>query len=96
MFTVVLLVVVTSRVLSTQYMVWLLGLAAVVLSAGTARLARPAWIVVGAASLSMATFKSPELTLIRDTALLGATIDASVGMVRMLGQSRPGLASSPL
>lgn len=83
-FTVVLLVVVTSRVLSTQYMVWLLGLAAVVLSAGTARLARPAWIVVGATALSTATFKSPELTLIRDVALLGATIDAAFAMVGML------------
>jgi Glycosyltransferase family 87 len=83
-FTIVLFVVVTSRVLSTQYMVWLLGLAAVVLSAGTARLARPAWIVVGAAALSMATFKSPELTLIRNVALLGATVDAAVAMVRML------------
>lgn len=85
-FTVVLLVVVTSRVLSTQYMVWLLGLAAVVLSAGTARLARPAWIVVGATALSTATFKSPELTLIRDLALLGATVDAAVAMVQMLRQ----------
>ncbi|HWC49900.1 MAG TPA: glycosyltransferase family 87 protein [Solirubrobacterales bacterium] len=83
-FTIVLLVVVTSRVLSTQYMVWLLGLAAVVLSAGTARLARPAWIVVGATALSTATFKSPELTLIRDAALLAATIDAVVAMVGML------------
>lgn len=83
-FTVVLLVVVTSRVLSTQYMVWLLGLAAVVLSAGTVRLARPAWIVVGATSLSMATFKSPELTLIRNVALLAATIDAAIGIVGML------------
>jgi Glycosyltransferase family 87 len=83
-FTLVLLVVVTSRVLSTQYMVWLLGLAAVVLSAGTTRLARPAWIVVGAATLSMATFKNPELTLIRNTALLAATVDAAVGMVGML------------
>jgi hypothetical protein len=88
-FTVVLLVVVTSRVLSTQYMVWLLGLAAVVLSAGTARLARPAWIVVGATALSTATFKSAELTLIRDTALLAATIDAAVAMVRMLRQAEP-------
>jgi len=33
--------VLTSRVLSTQYMIWLLGLAAVVLSAGTPRMARP-------------------------------------------------------
>ena len=83
-FTVVLLVVVTSRVLSTQYMAWLLGLAAVVLSAGTPRLARPAWIVVGATALSMATFRSPELTLIRDVALLGAATDAATGMAQAL------------
>jgi hypothetical protein len=91
-FTVVLLVVVTSRVLSTQYMVWLLGLAAVVLSAGTARLARPAWIVVGATAVSTATFKSPELTLLRDAALLAATIDAAVAMVAMLRRAEPGTA----
>lgn len=83
-FTLVLLVVVTSPVLSTQYMVWLLGLAAVVLSAGSTRLRRPAWIVVGATALSLATFKSPELTLIRDLALLCATVDAAVAMVQAL------------
>jgi hypothetical protein len=83
-FTVVLLVVVTSPVLSTQYMVWLLGLAAVALSAGTARLRRPAWIVVGATALSTATFKSPELTLVRDLALLWATVDAAAAMVQLL------------
>lgn len=83
-FTVVLLLVVTSRVLSSQYMLWLLGLAAVVLSAGTARLARPAWIVVGAAILTTATFKSPELLLIRNVALLVATIDASIAMALTL------------
>jgi hypothetical protein len=92
-FTIVLLVVVTSRVLSTQYMVWLLGLAAVVLSAGTARLARPAWVVVGAAALSLATFKSPELTLIRNLALLGATVDAAVATIGML-RDRPAPASA--
>jgi Glycosyltransferase family 87 len=86
-FTVVLLVVVTSPVLSTQYMVWLLGLAAVVLSAGTPRLRRPAWIVVGATALSTATFKSPELTLLRDLALLCASVDAATAMVHVL---RPG------
>ncbi|HEY6729453.1 MAG TPA: glycosyltransferase family 87 protein [Solirubrobacterales bacterium] len=85
-FTVVLLVVVTSPVFSTQYMVWLLGLAAVVLSAGSTRLARPAWIVVGATALSTATFKSPELTLIRDLAVLCATVDAAAAMVQMLRQ----------
>ncbi|HET7589128.1 MAG TPA: glycosyltransferase 87 family protein [Solirubrobacterales bacterium] len=86
-FTVVLLIVVVSPVLSTQYMVWLLGLAAVVLSAGTERLRRPAWIVVAATVVSTATFKSPELTLIRDLALLGAAVDAAAGMVQAL---RPG------
>lgn len=87
-FTVVMLVVVTSPVLSTQYLVWLLGLAAVVLSAGSPRLRRPAWIVVGAAALSTATFKSPELTLLRDLALLGATVDAATAMVQVLRVSR--------
>jgi hypothetical protein len=50
-FTVVLVLVVTSRVLSPQYLIWLLGLAAVVLTEnGPLRrstvLARPAWLVV--------------------------------------------------
>jgi hypothetical protein len=88
-FTIVLLLVVTSRVLSSQYMVWLLGLAAVVLSAGTTRLARPAWIVVGASVLTTATFKSPELILIRNLALLAATVDAATAMVLMLLRARP-------
>ncbi len=88
-FTLVLLVVLTSPVLSTQYMVWLLGLAAVVLSAGSPRLRRPAWIVVGATALSTATFKSPELTLLRDLALLGATVDAAAAMVQALRLSPP-------
>jgi hypothetical protein len=83
-FTVVLLVVVTSPVLSTQYMVWLLGLAAVVLSARTTRLGRPAWIVVGATAISIAVTRSPELTLIRDLALLCATVDAATVMVQVL------------
>jgi hypothetical protein len=79
-FTVVLLLVVTSRVLSPQYMIWLLGLAAVVLSAGTARLARPAWIVVGATILTTAVHSSPELLLTRNLALLAATVDAATAM----------------
>lgn len=91
-FAAVLLVVVTSPVLSTQYMVWLLGLAAVVLSAGSARMRRPAWIVVGATVLSQATFKSPELTLLRDVALLCATVDAVVAMVQRI---RPGPSADP-
>jgi hypothetical protein len=80
-FTVVLLLAVTSRVLSPQFMIWLLGLAAVVLTAGTARLARPAWLVVGATILSTSAFGSPESTLIRNLILLGAAVDASVAMI---------------
>lgn len=87
-FVVVLLVVLTSPVLSTQYMVWLLGLAAVVLCADSTRLHRPAWVVVGAATLSTATFGSPELTLLRNLALLGATVDAALAMVQLLGCRR--------
>ncbi len=83
-FTIVLLLVVTSRVLSPQFMLWLVGLAAVVLTAGTTRLARPAWIVLGASLLTTTTLGSAEHTLLRNLALLGATIDASVAMVSML------------
>lgn len=94
-FTIVLLLVVTSRVLSPQYMVWLLGLAAVVLSAGTARLARPAWIVVAATILTTAVQRSPELLLLRNIALLVATIDAAIAMVRLLRRPESAGASAP-
>lgn len=83
-FTIVLLLVVTSRVLSPQFMIWLLGLAAVVLTAGSTRLARPAWLVLGATILSTSAFGSPENTLIRNLALLAATVDASVAMISLV------------
>jgi hypothetical protein len=83
-FAVVLLVVITSPVLSPQYMVWLLGLAAVVLSSTATRLRRPAWIVLGAAVLTTATTGSAALTLLRDLALLAATADAVVSMARVV------------
>jgi len=83
-FSVVLLIVVTSRVLSPQFMIWLLGLAAVILTAGTTRLARPAWLVIGATILSTSAFGSPESTLIRNLALLAATVDAAAAMIVMV------------
>ena len=83
-FAVVLLLVVTSRVLSPQFMVWLLGLAAVVLTAGTTRLARPAWLVLGATILTTSLFKSPENIVIRNLALLAATVDASWAMLALV------------
>jgi hypothetical protein len=88
-FAVVLAVIVTSPVLSPQYMVWLLGLAAVVLSAGPTRLGRPAWIVVGATALSATHFRSPEVILVRDLALLFAGAAGATTMGRLLRPRRP-------
>lgn len=98
-FTVVLLLVVTSRVLSPQFMVWLLGLSAVVLTAGTTQLARPAWLVLGATALTTVLFKTSELIVLRDVALLIAAIDASWAMIAVL--RKPAIpataaASAPL
>lgn len=83
-FTVVLLLIVTSRVLSPQFMVWLLGLSAVILTAGSTRLARPAWLVLGATILSTSLFKSSANIVIRDLALLAAAVDASAAMIAMV------------
>jgi hypothetical protein len=83
-FTVVLLLVVTSRVLSTQYMIWLLALAAVVLCAERTRLARPAWLVIAATVLTTSVFGSAENGIVRNLILLGATADAAVAMLSLL------------
>jgi hypothetical protein len=82
-FTIVLLLVVCSKVGSPQFMVWMLGLAAVVLTAGTARLARPAWIVVAAIGLTGALAGPPGLVM-RNTALLAAAADAALAMTRLV------------
>ncbi len=104
-FTVVLLLVVTSRVLSPQYMIWMLGLAAVVLTAAGSRLKRPAWTVVAAAILTTSAYGpmgaygtaynvyGPAfIMLIRNVALIVAAIDASVTMVRLVRERRPQAA----
>lgn len=83
-FAVVLLLVATSRVLSPQYMVWLLGLSAVVLTAGETRLARPAWLVLAASALTTFLFRSPTSIAIRDLLLLAAAADASTALIALL------------
>ncbi len=95
-FTVVLLLVVTSRVLSPQYMVWLFGLAAVTLAEARTRVSRPAWITIGAAALTTAAYGSlgawgpapiygsPFNMVVRNAALLVAAVDASVAMYLLL------------
>jgi Glycosyltransferase family 87 len=92
-FTVVLLQIVVSRVLSPQYMVWLVGLSAVILTAGTRRMARPGWMVVGAVVLTAGLYQSPANMLIRNTTLLGASLDATAAMILLLrnrGTRAPG------
>jgi Glycosyltransferase family 87 len=87
-FTVVLLQVVVSRVLSPQYMVWLVGLSAVVLTAGTRRMARPGWLVVGAIVLTAGIYQSPVNMLARNMTLLIASLDAALAMVMFLREPK--------
>jgi Glycosyltransferase family 87 len=79
-FTVVLLFIVVSRVLSPQYLIWMVGLCAIVLTSRRTRVGRPAWIVLGAIVLTAGLYQSPANFVIRNTALLVAAIDASVAM----------------
>ncbi len=97
-FTLVLLLVVASGVLSPQYFIWLLGLAAVALSSARSRIGRPAWIVVGAGILTTAAYGhmgawgAPPVygssfnMVLRDLMLLVAAADAAIAMVRLIGQ----------
>ncbi|MFL6112357.1 MAG: glycosyltransferase family 87 protein [Catenulispora sp.] len=55
-FAAVLVAVVTSRVLSPQYLVWLLGVAAVCLSRRDTLMRRPARLVLGAVSVTQLIF----------------------------------------
>jgi hypothetical protein len=79
-FAIVLAQVVVSRVLSPQYMIWLIGLAAVVLTAGSTRMRRPAWVVIGAIVLTAGVYQAPANMVIRNLALLVASIDAAMVM----------------
>ena len=55
-FAAVLVAVVTSRVLSPQYLVWLLGVAAVCLTRRETLMRTPAWLVLGAVSVTQLIF----------------------------------------
>ena len=107
-FTVVLLLVVTSRVLSPQYMIWMLGLSAVVLTARNSSIERAAWTVVAAAILTTAAYGpmgaygttynvyGPAfIMLIRNIALIVAAVDATWAMVRLVRNGRPAESSRP-
>lgn len=83
-FTIVLLQVVVSRVLSPQFMIWVIGMAAVVLGSERTNVERPAWIALGAVLLTTGIYIAPANMAIRNLVLLAAAIDATVMMVRLL------------
>lgn len=83
-FTLILLLTVVSRVLSPQYMIWMVGLAAVTLTGGSRRMTRPAWIVVGTVVLTAGLYQSPSNLVIRNLALLVASLDATLGIIAVL------------
>ncbi|MFI9587287.1 glycosyltransferase 87 family protein [Streptomyces sp. NPDC052236] len=55
-FAAVLLFTTTSRVISPQYMIWLVGLAAACLAFRASRMARPAWMVLAATGVTLLEF----------------------------------------
>ncbi|MFE9888619.1 glycosyltransferase 87 family protein [Streptomyces scopuliridis] len=55
-FAAVLLFTTTSRVISPQYMLWLVGLAAVCLTPRASRMVLPAWLVVAATGVTLLEF----------------------------------------
>ncbi|MEE1801531.1 MULTISPECIES: glycosyltransferase 87 family protein [unclassified Streptomyces] len=55
-FAAVLLFTTTSRVISPQYLLWLVGLAAVCLTPRASRMALPAWLVVVASAVTLLEF----------------------------------------
>lgn len=83
-FVVVLWFVVVSRVLSPQYLIWLIGLSAVVLSSSKTRVERPAWIVIGAVIITAGLYQSPANFVIRNTALLYAALESGWTMIRLV------------
>jgi hypothetical protein len=95
-FTIVLLFIVVSRVLSPQYMIWMVGMAAIVLSSTRTRIMRPALIVVGAIVLTAGLYQSPANFVIRNLALVFAVCDAGWILVRTVRKApEPRLAASP-
>jgi hypothetical protein len=59
-------------------MIWMVGMAGVVLSAGRTRLASPAWIAIAAIILTAGLYQSSLNLVMRNIALLVAAVDACV------------------
>ncbi|MFB6982885.1 glycosyltransferase 87 family protein [Streptomyces scopuliridis] len=93
-FAAVLLFTTTSRVISPQYMLWLVGLAAVCQTSRANRMALPAWLVVAATGVTLLEFPllfshvvagDPMgilLLAVRNGLLVAATLTACVRLWR--------------
>jgi hypothetical protein len=99
----VLVAVVTSRVLSPQYLVWLLGVAAVCLTRRDTLMRAPAWLVLGAVSVTQLIFPlfyhslrggqvySGLILLGRNTVLVAAAVLALRALWRATGTAASGV-----
>lgn len=106
-FAAVLVAVVTSRVLSPQYLVWLLGVAAVCLTRRETLMRTPAWLVLGATSVTQLIFplfyhsirhgqvSTGAILLGRNAVLVVAAVVALRALWRATGPE-PGLSSGVL
>ena len=97
-FTAVLLFVATSRVLSPQYLVWLVGLAAVCLLRPTTSQRLPALLVLLACPLTMVVFPFTGRVLIHGSvpaALVLTLRDLLIGAAALLAARRLWTATRP-
>jgi hypothetical protein len=101
-FTAVLMFTVTSRVISPQYMVWLVGLAAVCLCFRTTRMRWPAGLVLAATAVTVLEFPvwfahvvasdplGVTLLFLRNGLLVAAAVTAAVRLWRATVTAAPG------
>ncbi|KUO13267.1 glycosyltransferase 87 family protein [Streptomyces sp. DSM 15324] len=99
-FTAVLLFTVTSRVISPQYLVWLVGLAAVCLCSRATAMTGPAVLVLAASAVTVLEFPvyfadvvagtplGVTLLVVRNGLLLAAALTAAVRLWRSTGAGR--------
>ncbi|WP_406305517.1 DUF2029 domain-containing protein [Streptomyces sp. NBC_00885] len=93
-FTAVLLFTTTSRVISPQYLIWLVGLAAAALIFRRSRMGLPAWLVLAAAGVTLLEFPvwfarvvasdplGVALLAVRNGLLVAATLTACLRLWR--------------
>jgi hypothetical protein len=88
-FVVSLWFIIVSRVLSPQYMIWMVGLSAIVLTSRHTRIARAAWLTVGSIVLTTGVAQAIAISLVtRNLVLLYAGIDAAVVLTLTLVGTR--------